>query len=252
VDDAKLPLTDHLAELRSRLIKTVLAWTGGAVAAWSFREEIFSFLLSPAIAALAPDGGVLQAIAPTEIFFTYFKCALLAGFVLALPVVFWQIWAFVSPGLYSSEKKAAVPFVVVSTLLFAGGASFGHLFVFPIIYQFFASMSSDLVQSAWTMREVFSMTTHLFLAFGVAFELPVVIFFLAASGIVEPRQLIGSLRYGIVLCFIAGAVLTPPDVVSQVLLSVPLVILYLLGVGAGWLAAPRRRKGSESTAVETT
>ena len=179
MDDTRLPLTAHLAELRGRIAKVLLAWTLGAVASWSWREEIFGQLLAPAVRALGPETA-LQAIAPTEIFFTYLKCALLAGFVLALPVIFWQIWAFVAPGLYDTEKRFAVPFVVASTLLFTGGASFGYIVVFPLIFEFFAGFSSDFVESAWTMREVFALTTRLFLAFGVGFELPLVVFFLAA------------------------------------------------------------------------
>jgi sec-independent protein translocase protein TatC len=245
VDDTRQPLTSHLAELRSRLFRILIAWAIGAVAAWEWREEIFGFLLRPAVKALGPNGA-LQAIAPGEIFFTYLKCSLLAGFVFALPVIFWQIWAFVAPGLYPSEKKTALPFVLVSTLLFAGGAAFGHTFVFPAVYLFFASFSSDFVESAWTMQEVFGMTTRLFLAFGAGFELPVVMFFVTASGIIEPRRLLSGMKYGVLACFVIGAVLTPPDVVSQVMLAVPLTVLYALGVGAGYLAAPRRGARAET------
>ncbi len=111
MNDARLPLTQHLAELRGRLFKMVIAWVIGTALAWSFSEEIFRYLLEPAVSALGGDGRPLQAIAPTEIFFTYLKCALLAGFLLSLPVLFWQAWAFVAPGLYPSEKNAALPFV---------------------------------------------------------------------------------------------------------------------------------------------
>ncbi|MAE95344.1 MAG: twin-arginine translocase subunit TatC [Deltaproteobacteria bacterium] len=239
MSEAALPLTEHLAELRSRLFKIILAWGLGFAGAWSFSEIIFGFLLEPATAALG-EGGKLQAIAPTEIFFTYLKCALLAGFVFALPVIFWQLWAFIAPGLYPSEKKVAVPFVLCSTVLFASGGAFGYYAVFPLVYEFFAGFSSSFVESAWTMREVFSLTTRLLLAFGTGFELPVVVFFLAAAGIVDPRQFIGGLKYAVLVSFVFAAVLTPPDVVSQILLAVPLVVLYLVGVGVAYLFAPRR------------
>jgi sec-independent protein translocase protein TatC len=248
VDDTQLPLTSHLAELRSRIFKILISWAIGFAICWNFSELIFGWLLQPATEALGSDGGTLQAIAPTEIFFTYLKSSLLAGFVLALPMVFWQIWAFVSPGLYSNEKKVALPFVIVSTALFTAGASFGYFMVFPLVYKFFASFSSDFVESAWTMREVFSLTTRLFLAFGVGFELPVVVFFLSISGIVEPRQFISGLKYAVLLAFVFSAILTPPDVVSQVLLAGPLVVLYLLGVAVAYLFTFRRKRGS--TAVE--
>ena len=240
MDERSLPLTAHLAELRGRLAKILLAWASGAAVCWSFAEEIFAVLLAPATVALGPEGR-LQAIAPAEIFFTYLKCALLAGFGLALPVVFWQIWAFVSPGLYPGEKRVAVPFVAASTLLFLGGAAFGYVAVFPLIYVFFAGFSSDLVEAAWTMREVFALTTRLLLAFGAGFEMPVVVFFLAASGLVTPRQLLGGFKYAVLAAFVGGAVLTPPDPVSQTLLAGPLILLYLLGVGVAYLFAPRRK-----------
>lgn len=241
MDDTQLPLTDHLAELRSRIFKILISWGIGFAICWNFSELIFGWMLQPATEALGADGGTLQAIAPTEIFFTYLKSSLLAGFALALPVVFWQIWAFVSPGLYANEKKVAVPFVVISTVLFAAGASFGYFMVFPLVYKFFASFSSDFVESAWTMREVFSLTTRLFIAFGVGFELPVVVFFLSMSGIVEPRQFLSGLKYAVLLAFVLAAILTPPDVVSQVLLAGPLVVLYLLGVGAAFIFSVGRK-----------
>lgn len=237
--DEALPLTEHLAELRGRIFKILIAWAIGFAGAWNFSEQIFGFLLEPATRALG-EGSMLQAIAPTEIFFTYLKSALLAGFVFALPVIFWQIWAFIAPGLYPSEKKVALPFVVCSTLLFAGGGAFGYYAVFPLVYEFFAGFSSSFVESAWTMKEVFSLTTRLLLAFGTGFELPVLVFFVSAAGIVDPRQLMSGLKYAVLVSFVFAAVLTPPDIVSQVLLAVPLVILYVLGVGVAYLFAPKR------------
>jgi len=242
VDDTQLPLTVHLAELRSRIFKILISWAIGFTICWNFSDTIFGWMLEPATRALAADGGTLQAIAPAEIFVTYLKSSLLAGFVLALPVVFWQIWAFVSPGLYSSEKKVAIPFVTVSTALFAAGASFGYFLVFPLVYKFFAGFSSDFVESSWTMREVFSLTMNLFIAFGVGFELPVVVFFLSMSGIVEPRQFLSGLKYAILLAFVIGAILTPPDVVSQILLAGPLIVLYLLGVAVAFVFTGRRKR----------
>ena len=246
MDDTALPLTAHLTELRERILKILVAWIAAALVAWNWKDPIFGALLAPATQALGQDA-TLQAIAPTEIFFTYLKSALLAGFVFALPVIFWQIWSFIAPGLYPSEKKVAVPFVVVSTLLFIGGASFGYTFVFPLIYEFFAGFESDFVTSAWTMREVFALTTRLILAFGAGFEMPVVVFFLALSGIVEPRQLLGGLKYAVLASFASAALLTPPDVISQVMLAVPLIVLYLVGVAVAYVFAPKRERESEAT-----
>ncbi len=245
MDETRLPLTAHLAELRNRLFRVVLGITLGAVLAWHWKEQIFGFLMEPAVAALGPEGGKLQAIAPTEIFFTYLKCALLAGFVLSLPVTFWQIWAFIAPGLYEAEKHAVIPFVLVSSLLFSGGAIFGYALVFPLMFDFFTQFDSDFVESAWTMREVFALTTRLFLAFGTAFELPVVVFFLAVTGIVDARTLWRGTPYAVLAVFVTAAILTPPDWVSQIFLAVPMIGLYLLGVGVAWIFSPRRRKADE-------
>ena len=240
MDDTALPITTHLAELRSRLAKILLAWAIGAALAWSFSEQIFGYLVEPAIKALGPEGGQLQAIAPTEIFFTYLKCALLAGFILSLPIFFWQIWAFVAPGLYQNERRLVVPFVLISTALFVTGAFFGYSVVFPIMFSFLTGFDSDFVRSAWTLREVFAITTRLFLAFGIAFELPIFVFFLALSGIVTAKQLLKWTPYAVLLVFVTAAVLTPPDWVSQVFLALPMVVLYLVGVGVAFLFGRRK------------
>jgi sec-independent protein translocase protein TatC len=249
VDEKRLPLTDHLAELRARLFKILLAWTLTTLASWNFAEEIFRFLLQPAVAALG-EGARLQAISPAEIFVTYLKCAALAGLFLSIPVFFWQIWAFVAPGLYANERRAIVPFVAISTALFAGGSVFSYYAVFPAMFQFFTSFDSDFVQSAWTMSDVFALTTHMFLAFGVAFELPVFVFFLALTGIVDAPTLWRGTPYAVLVIFIVAAIFTPPDVVSQMLMGVPMVVLYLLGVGVAYLFSDRRDRSARPTGNE--
>ncbi len=247
--DPELPITDHLAELRTRIAWVIASWFTCAGASYAWAEEIFAFLLAPALDALGSEAS-LQSLAPTEIFFTYIKCALLAGFILSLPMFFWQVWAFVAPGLYQGEKRFVLPFVFSSTLLFAGGSVFGYSIVFPIIFDFFSSFSSDFVVSAWTMREVFSLTTRLFLAFGIAFELPLLVFFLAIAGIVTAKQLLSFTPYAVLCVFIAAAILTPPDVVSQLFLAVPMIVLYLLGVAAAFLVG--RKKSKKVTTSELT
>ena len=245
MDDRRLPLTDHLRELRTRIFRVLITWVIASALAWSFSEAIFGLLLEPAVTALGDRP--LQAIAPTEIFFTYLKSAVLAGFVLGLPVIFWQLWAFVAPGLYDTEKTAILPFVVVSTLLFAGGATFGYVVVFPLMFEFLTGFDSDFVQSAWTMREVFALTTRLFLAFGVAFELPVLVFFLSVAGIVDVRTLLRGTPYAVLAVFVTAAILTPPDWVSQIFLALPMVLLYLLGVGVAYLFGGARKRDVSKT-----
>jgi sec-independent protein translocase protein TatC len=251
MDETRLPLTVHLGELRTRIIRILLAWLFGSIAAWTFSDEIFALLLAPAVHALG-GGHALQAIAPSEIFFTYVKCALLAGFMLALPVIFWQIWAFVAPGLYANEKNAILPFVIVSSALFAGGAVFGYTQVFPVMFSFFTSYDNEMVQSAWTMNEVFKLTTHMFLAFGVAFELPVFVFFLSLAGIVDAPALWRGTPYAILAIFIVAAIITPsPDFVSQMLLGVPMVFLYLIGVGVAYSFGSSRRTEASGLAARS-
>jgi sec-independent protein translocase protein TatC len=251
LDDKRLPLTHHLAELRTRIVRILVIWIIFTALAWNYSELIFSYLLDPAVAALSEGERTLQAIAPTEIFFTYLKCAVLAGFVMALPVVFWQIWAFVAPGLYTSERKAIVPFVVISSLLFGGGAIFGYMMVFPLMFDFFTQFDSDFVESAWTMREVFNLTTRLFLAFGVAFELPVLVFFLSVTGIVDAHTLLKGTPYAILGVFVAAAILTPPDWVSQIFLAIPMVGLYLLGVGVAYAFGGSKRTNPKSEQAQS-
>lgn len=255
MDDKALPLTDHLSELRGRVGKILVAWAIATGFAWTYSESLFRVLLEPAIAALGPGGGKLQAISPAEIFFTYMKVSLLAGFVFTVPIFFWQVWAFVAPGLYPSERKVALPFVTVASLLFLGGAVFAHQLVFPAVFSFFASFRSDFVDPAWTMREVFSMTTQLILAFGLCFELPVLVFFLAMSGVVTPRRLFGWTKYAVLVAFIVAAVLTPtPDAVTQLLLAGPLIALYVLGVGIAWIFVREKKAdpATEAKGVATT
>ena len=249
--DPELPITDHLTELRSRIAWVVGSWFFCAVCSYAWAEDIFAFLLAPALDALGDDAS-LQSIAPTEIFFTYVKCALLAGFIFALPMFFWHVWAFIAPGLYEGEKRFVVPFVASSSLLFGGGSFFGYSLVFPIVFDFFSSFSSDFVISAWTMKEVFSLTTRLFLAFGVAFELPLLVFFLAMAGIVTAKQLLSFTPYAVLCVFITAAILTPPDVVSQLFLAVPMIGLYLLGVGAAFLVGKKKAREAATSELTTT
>ena len=249
--DEPAPITEHLAELRRRLFWILAALVICSILAFSYAEQIFLFLMRPAVEALGEQGSRLQAIAPTETFVTYVKCALLAGFCVSLPVTFWQVWAFVAPGLYANEKRMVVPFVIISSGLFVGGALFGYTQVFPLMFEFFVGFGSEQVEQAWTMREVFSTTTQMFLAFGVAFEMPVVVFFLSLSGLLTSAQLWRGTRYAVLGIFVVAAVLTPPDWMSQVLLAVPMVLLYLAGVGVAYLFEPgRRERRLQSSQVE--
>ena len=241
--DDPAPITDHLAELRRRIFRILLAITVLSIVSFTYAEQIFLFLVEPVVQSAEGTGTTLQAISPTETFFTYLKCALLAGFVLSLPVTFWQVWAFIAPGLYESERRAVVPFVFISSLLFVSGAVFGYTQVFPLVFDFLSGFDdSPLIQQQWTMSAVFSTTSRLFLAFGTAFELPVVVFFLAITGLVSTRKLISGTPYALLAIFVVAAILTPPDPMSQVLLALPMFVLYILGVGVSWIFDPARKR----------
>ncbi|MEE3327339.1 MAG: twin-arginine translocase subunit TatC [Myxococcota bacterium] len=241
--DDPAPITDHLAELRRRIFRILLAITVLSIVSFTYAEEIFLFLVEPVVQSTEGTGTTLQAISPTETFFTYLKCALLAGFVLSLPVTFWQVWAFIAPGLYESERRAVVPFVFISSLLFLSGAIFGYTQVFPLVFEFLSGFDdSPLIQQNWTMSAVFSTTSRLFLAFGTAFELPVVVFFLSITGLVSTRKLLSGTPYALLAIFVVAAILTPPDPMSQVLLALPMFVLYILGVGVAWIFDPARKR----------
>ncbi len=250
--DEPAPITEHLGELRNRIFWVLGTLLVFSAIAFSFAEEIFLFLLDPVIEVMQERDSKLQAISPTETFFTYLKAALLAGFMASLPVTFWHLWAFISPGLYAQERRAVIPFVVASSLLFAGGAIFGYTQVFPLVFDFLSGFdTSGLIEQSWTMSLAFSTTARLFLAFGVAFELPVLIFFLAATGIVSARALWSGTPYAVLGIFVTAAVLTPPDFVSQVLLAIPMLLLYLVGVGVAFVFdAERRREGDQEEEEE--
>ena len=238
MDETRLPLTDHLAELRTRIVRILLAWLIGSVAAWNFSDEIFALLLAPAVHALG-EGQSLQAIAPAEIFFSYVKCALLAGFVFALPVIFWQIWAFVAPGLYPSEKSAIVPFVIVSTALFAGGAVFGYTQIFPVMFAFFTSYDTRV--GAVGVVDARGVQAHHADVPRVRRRVRAarVRVLPGASRASSTRRRSGAERA--MRCSRSSscaAMLTPsPDWVTQLMLGVPMVFLYLIGVGVAFSSA---------------
>jgi sec-independent protein translocase protein TatC len=243
----KQPVTDHLEELRHRLIVCLCAWLAAFLLCYGFAERLFRFVAQP-VRAVLPEGSSLVFINATEPFFTYLKIAAFAGLLLALPIILWQIWQFVAPGLYSHEKRFAVPFVLASCACFALGTWFGFLYVFPLIFRFligFGTGSGD-IDAMLSMGTYLSLSCKLLLAFGVVFELPIVIFFLARLGIVDHRWLARNRKYALLAAFITGAILTPPDVISQLALAGPFLLLYEIGILVARLfGAPRPRPDDE-------
>jgi sec-independent protein translocase protein TatC len=248
MDDTPRPLTDHLEELRRRLFWILGTWALCAGIAGLWVRDVFALLLRPAVQVLQERGHTLIALAPPELFFAYVKSALLAGFIVSIPMTLYQIWSFVAPGLYNQERRFAAPFVISTTGLFFGGALFGYFLAFPYVFEYLASLESDVVKTTWSVQMAFAFISRLYLAFGIAFQLPVAIFFLSYAGIVSPDSLASGRKYAIVVMFVAGAILTPPDVVSQVMLAGPLILLYESGILIARLVG--RRETASSEAVE--
>ncbi len=248
-NDKELALTEHLRELRDRLIKSIIAICVGFVLCYSVIESIFSFLAKPLDAVLPPGKTIIFTSYP-EAFFTYIKLALVCGVFVASPVILYQIWAFIAPGLYEHEKKWALPFVISSTIFFVGGAIFGYMVVFPAAFKFLAGYSNTNLDLLPSMGEYFTLVIRLLLGFGIAFELPIFMVFLGLVGIVDAPMLRRNRKYALLIIFIAAAIITPtPDVLNQILLAGPLLLLYELSILLVWIVAGKRKKADEAKAL---
>jgi len=234
VEDYRMPLMDHLRELRTRLMRVLLCAAVGCGACLVFAKPIWEALVNPMIVALEDSGmGTMAITQPLEGFITYLKVAGLAGLALASPFIFHQIWSFVAPGLYPKEKKTVMPLVFASTVLFLGGAAFGYFVIFDFAFPFFLEVTRELdqdVQAVLSINAYLGLATKLLIAFGISFQLPVVCYFLARIGLVDHKDLISGFRFAVVGIFLASALITPPDVLSQLLMAGPLMMLYGIGI----------------------
>lgn len=224
-----MQLTDHLEELRRRLIFVSVAIAVGTVGSYYFSEDLFRILMAPLLVAMPTDGSLIFT-GLTETFFTYLKISLLAGFFIASPVVIFQIWRFSAPGLYAREKRYVFPFVFSATLFFVGGALFGYFVVFPFGFKFFMGFATDFIRPMPSVKEYFSFAVRMLFAFGVVFELPVVTAFLALFGLIRAQTLASKRKYAVLGAFVVAAVLTPPDIVSQLMMAGPIIILYEISI----------------------
>lgn len=225
-------LKPHIADLRKRLVNIVLVLTAAFFICFNFYEPILEWMMVPAKEAL-PANSQMVAMAIEETFFTAMRVSFFAGFVFSLPVIFWQIWMFLAPGLYEHEKKLIIPFVFFGTLQFVMGAMFAYYFVVPVGFGFLINFGSTVVTVMPSIGMYVDFFTKLMIGFGISFELPVIIFFLAKVGLVDDRMLKDFFRYAVVLIFIIAAILTPPDVISQMLMAAPLLLLYGVSI---WIA----------------
>ena len=230
------PFVQHLMELRDRLVKAIIAIAVAAAFLFFFPGPgpLYDFLAAPLVAHL-PKGATLIATSVISPFMVPLKILLMSAFLLALPFVLWQVWAFVAPGLYSHEKKLVLPLVVSSTVLFFIGVAFCYYFVFGQVFAFIQSFAPKSITAAPDIEAYLSFVLSMFLAFGLAFEVPIAVVVLARMGVVSIEKLKNFRGYFIVIAFVIAAIVTPPDVVSQLALAVPMCILYELGIwGARW------------------
>lgn len=228
--EEKLPLTSHLEELRKRLIRSMIAVGIAFGLCFNYKERLFEIIARPLTEVLPPNSYMIYTGLP-EAFFTYLKIAFYAALFVSSPYILYQIWAFISPGLYKKEKKYVVPFVLTSTLLFIGGVLFGYFLALPPAYRFFVEFATDYLKPMLSLKEYLSLTLKLLLAFGIVFEIPVFLFFLSKIGIVNARMLSRQRKYAILIIFIVAAIITPtPDAFTQCIMAVPMMILYEIGI----------------------
>ena len=246
IDDSKAPLLDHLIELRGRLLKCVYALFITGAICFYFSEQLFAILVHPLKEAFGDGGGRLVYTKLYEALFVQVKIAVFGAFCLSFPIIANQLWAFVAPGLYAKEKKALLPFIIATPFLFAMGASLAYFVVMPTAFHFFLEFqgnSSGLqVEALPSADSYLGLVMQFILAFGVSFLMPVLLMLLNRAGFVSRSQLIGLRRYMIVAAFVLAAVLTPPDVVSQLMLAVPLLALYEITIIAIWFTDRKRVK----------
>lgn len=239
-----MSLIEHLEELRVRVVRSIIAVGVAFMACWAFVKPIAEFLAQPVYEVI--PGHRLAFLGITDPFIMYVKIAALVGLFVASPVVMYQIWRFVAPGLYQRERRWAAPFVILGTLFFIGGGAFAYYIAFPFAVEFLVGMGSEF-EPVITVDRYFRFLLYVILGLGVMFELPIFIFLLAQMGVVTPRFLIRHFRWAVLLIFVAAAFITPtPDVVNLCLFAVPTIVLYLLGVGAAALVQWGNRKKGEA------
>jgi len=228
-EEDKLPFTGHLEELRRRLIICFIAVGVAFAGCYLFKERLFSILMDPLVRVMEPGQNLVFTGLP-EAFFTYLKVSFLAAIMAASPVILYQFWLFVAPGLYDKEKRLLIPIVVLSSIFFVGGALFGYFVVFPYGFKFFLGFATEIIRPLPSMKEYLSFSSKLLIAFGLVFELPLIITFLAKLGIVTVPFLKKNRKYALLLFFVGAAILTPPDVVTQVMMAMPLMVLYEVSI----------------------
>lgn len=241
---------EHLEELRSRLTRVVLAVLVGFGVCIAFGERLFTLLAAP-ITKLLPQGSTLIFTGLPDPFFMYLKVAFVAGIFLVLPVIIYELWRFVRPGLLEHERRMAVPFIVSAVLLFYAGAAFAYFVVFPAAFKFFLGYQTEVLKPMIAIKEYVSLVMLLMLAFGSVFETPIIIVFLGLLGVVDSGMLRRGRRYFVVLAFVIAAILTPtPDIINQTLMAVPMLLFFEVGILVLTLFEKKRKRKEEAEEAE--
>ena len=227
--DEKQPFIAHLKELRDRLVVSLAGLAVAFIATYSFKEKIFHFLMQPFIKVMpAKSSFIFTSI--TEAFMTYFKVALVAALFLAAPVILYEVWMFVAPGLYEKEKKYIAPFIIFGSFFFVGGALFCYYVTMPVVYRFFVSYAGTMIIPMPSLKEYMSLTLKMLVIFGLIFQMPLVAYYLAKAGIINYKGLAKKRRYAILGIAVLSAIITPPEVSSQLLMALPMYGLFELSV----------------------
>lgn len=254
---------EHLAELRSRLAKAMLAFVAGGVLAWFYKEQLLAWVATPFVTgwydSIEGDAPSLHFSTPGAFFFAYLRLAMLAGLLFALPIIFYQVWAFIAPGLYSKERRVALPFVFCSSGLFIGGAYYGWRFAYPMAFTFLLKLSGKIegsgiaidVKPTVMVDKYIDFVTQMSVALGAVFELPVLAFFLSFTGVINYRHLVKFFRYFVVIAFLIAAIISPPDPVSQFAIAIPLCLLYGFSIGVAYVFGrkPEETNGPDAEAA---
>ena len=248
-DEKELTLIDHLVELRDRILKSMVAVVVLFLALFAFANEIYTYVAEPLISVL-PEGSSMIAIDPTSPFFAPFKLTFYVAFMLAAPYILYQLWSFIAPGLYKNEKQVAIPLFISSVVLFYAGIAFARYILFGFVFAFFVSVAPEGVLVTPDISSFLSFALTIFLAFGVAFEIPIAVFLCIWAGLVEPDSLAEKRPYVVVGCFIIAMFLTPADPFTQSILAIPMCLLFEVGLFAGRRIKKRDEKRDQEEQKE--
>ena len=236
----KMSFLEHLDELRKRIVRSCLAVAVGILVTFAYINPIFNFILAPTRKAL-PPGVKLIYTQPGEAFSLYITVALIAGVIVAAPFIMYQVWMFIAPGLYSNEKRMAIPFVLFTTIGFVAGALFNHYISFPFMMAFFASFNTPDLAFMPKLEDVFGLYTKMLIGMGLVFQMPTIVYFLARIKLITARFLAKNFKYAFLIIFIVAAVITPTgDMMTQAIFAAPMVGLYLLSIAIAWIVGPKR------------